>query len=252
MSEFGIDIRQGYRLGDGVDLFSLAEQVRAVIAPIHRDIVIHMIAQKAATILDQADLDGTDRPESVVFAAFDKHNEHVGQIASGDHPCAPSRLSLSFGTDPATGIAYAAADTSFQMYADALVNMGFGTYYPYWDESEGGARPFGIRDEEWEARGETWTRVLRGADPSDPHTMLRLDVGPLFADIDLLNDPEAILAAIPDMGSRVNLALNRLQSLSFDSPGELVAFMATVPAQVEAIRTKLRPITIGDLTGVSA
>jgi hypothetical protein len=246
-----LNIQQGYRLGDGVDIFALCGQVRAVIEPIHRDIQLREIAQQAAMILDQADLDGTDRPASVVFAAFDGHNRHVGQIAAGEHDCAATRLSLSFGTDPETGTVYALADTDFQVYADALIDMDFGTYFPYWDEAEGGPRPYGIRSSDWESRAAIWQRVLRGAEPEDPHTMLRLDVGALYADIDLLNDQGAILAAMPDLNARINVALNRMKSLTFGSPAELVAFMTTMPARAEEIRTRLRPITLEDLTGVA-
>ncbi|HEX9227520.1 MAG TPA: hypothetical protein VF885_12830 [Arthrobacter sp.] len=246
-----LNIRQGYRLGGGVDLFQICEQVRAVAEPIHREIQLREIAQQAAMILDQADLDGSERPASVVFAAFDGHNKHIGQIVSGEHDCATTRLSLSFGTDPETGIVYALADTDFQAYADALIDMEFGTYFPYWNEAEGGPRPFGIRSADWESRAAIWNRVLRGADAADPHSMLRLDIGALYADIDLLNDQEAILAAMPNMGARINVALNRIKSMTFESPGELVAFMSSMPAQAESIRTRLRPITLEDLTGVA-
>jgi hypothetical protein len=246
-----LNIRQGYRLGDGVDLFQICEQVRAVAEPIHRTIQLREIAQQAAMILDQADLDGAERPASVVFAAFDGHNQHIGQIVAGEHDCATTRLSLSFGTDPETGTAYALADADFQAYADALIDMDFGTYFPYWTESDGDPRPFGIRSSDWEDRSSVWERVLRGADSADPHTMLRLDIGPLYADIDLLNDYEAILAAMPSMSARINVALNRIKSMTFESPGELVAFMNSMPAQAESIRGRLRPITLEDLTGVA-
>ena len=249
MSE--LNIHQGYRLGDGVDLFQVCEQVRAVIEPIHRGIQLREIAQQAAMILDQADLEGSDRPASVVFAAFDGHNRHIGQIVAGEHDCATTRLSLSFGTDPETGTVYALAHTDFQAYADALIDMEFGTYFPYWDEAEAGPRPFGIRSSDWEDRRSVWERVLRGAAPADPHTMLRLDIGSLYADMDLLNDQEAILAVVPNMSARINVALNRMKSMTFDSPAELVAFMSSMPAQAESIRTRLRPITLEDLTGVA-
>lgn len=251
MTGYGIDIRQGYRLGDGVDLFRLSEKVRAVVEPVHREIQIREIAQQAAMILDSADLNDTPRPESVIFDAFQAHNEHIGQILAGEHSCSTTRLSLAFADDPETGTVYALADATFTEYADALVNMDFGDYYPYWDESEGGHRPFGIRSDDWEGRGKIWNRVLRGADPGDPHTMLRLDVGAPFADMDLINDTDAVFAAMPPMDARINFALNRLQSTTFASPGELVVFMSSMPAKVEAIKTKLRPITLSDLSGVS-
>lgn len=251
MTDYGIDIRQGYRLGDGVDLFRLSEEVRAAVEPVHREIQIREIAQQAAMILDSADLNDTPRPASVIFDAFQAHNEHIGQILAGEHSCSTTRLSLAFGDDPETGTVYALADTHFTEYADALVNMNFGDYYPYWDEAEGGHRLFGIRSDDWEERGKIWSRVLRGADAGDPHTMLRLDIGAPFADMDLINDTDAVLAAMPPMDARINFALKSLQSTGFASPRELMVFMSSVPAKVEEIRSKLRPITLSDLSGVT-
>lgn len=252
MNDFGLNIPQGYRLHAGTDLFSLAADLRRTMVPIQRSLQIQEIASLCAMILDDADLQGIARPKSVIFDAFEAHNEHVRQIISGEHSCPLPRLTVFFLNDPETDDVYAVAEVAHREYAEALLEMGLGEYFPYWDETEGRERPFGIRAANWEKRGTVWSRVLADVSADDPTGILRVDLGSAYSDVDLLNETEAVFARIPDMGQRVNRALNGHGPIEVNSPEDIGSIMAELPMRYQHISTRLQPITINDLTGAEA
>lgn len=252
MNDFGLNISQGYRLHEGTDLFSLAADLRRIMIPIQRTLQIREIANLCASILDDADLQGTPRPKSVIFDALQANNEHVGQIISGEHNCYLPRLTVFFLNDPETGDVYAFAEVAHLEYAEALLEMDLGEYFPYWDEAEGQARPFGIRAATWEDRGKVWSRVLSDVNADDPTGILRVDLGSVYPDVDLLTETEAVFSEIPNMGQRINRALNGQGGIEVNSPEDVGSIMAELPVRYQHISTHLRPITMGDLTGVES
>lgn len=252
MNDYGLNIPQGYRLNRGTDLFTLVTDLRTVMLPVLRQIQIEEIARFCALILDEADLAGEPRPNSVIFDAFQAYNEHVGEIIAGRHPSCPlSRLTVFFQNDPESGDVYALAEVFHREYAEALVNMDLGEYFPYWDESEDSPRPFGITAAAWEARGGIWSRVLAGMSDDDPTGILRVDLGSTGADVDLLTETAAVHAAMPNLAQRINRALNA-GNTEVGSPEELSSLMAELPGRYQHISSRLQPISLSDLTGVKA
>ena len=253
MNDFGLNIRQGYRLHPDTSLFTLVEDLRRIMVPIQRSLQIREIASLCAMILDDADLQGTERPKSVIFDALEAHNEHVRQIISGEHSCSLPRLTVFFLNDPETGDTYAVAEVAHREYAEALLEMDMGDYYPYWDESEGMERPFGIRSGSWEERGKVWSRVFAEVSADDPAGILRVDLGSAYPDLDLLTETEAVYRQLPDLGQRINRAMNGTGGvIEVESPADVSSIMAELPARFQHISASLRPITLNDLTGVEA
>ena len=69
MTNPDLSVPHGYRLHPGTDLLALAERLRTALAPVRDRIEIAQVAEFAAKALDEADLAGTPRPESVIFDA---------------------------------------------------------------------------------------------------------------------------------------------------------------------------------------
>lgn len=252
MNDFGLNIPQGYRLRGGTDLFALAEDLRLAMMPIQRSLQIREIATLCAMILDDADLQGLDRPKSVIFDAYQAHNEHVGQILSGEHSCALPRLTVFFLKDPETCDMYAFAEVAHREYADALLELDLGEYFPYWDEADGAERPFGIRAGAWEERGTIWSRVLADVSAEDPTGILRVDLGSAYPDVDLVNETDAVFGQLPSMDRRIHRALNQNGGIEVSSPDDIRNVMAELPLRYQHITQSLQPITLKDLTGVEA
>lgn len=249
MNDFGLNIPQGYRLREGTDLFSLVKDLRGIMAPVQRKLQIREIARFCTMILDDADLNGQPRPKSVIFDALQAHNEHVGLIISGEHSCPLPRLTVFFLNDPETSEVYALAEVAHREYAEALADMEVGEYFPYWDETEDTPRPFGVRVSEWEDRGKIWARVMADVSEDDPTGVLRVDLGSAFADEDLLMESSSVLEEIPDMGKRINRAINESNE-EIHTPEDLSALMAGLPARYQHVSAALRPICLNDLTGL--
>ena len=246
-------VLNGYRLPEGTDLVVLAETLRTLFAPIRDTLEIREVAGHAARIINEADLDGKERRQAVIFDAVQAHYEHVQQIISGEHDCALTTANIAVGDDPETGRLYLLAFHRRREYAEAIDDNEIGEYFPYYDEEAAGMpRPAGIAKKAWDNRGAIWERVLRGAPASDPDGMFRISLGRTLPDMDMVMRAGEVLAAIPDLDVRAMTAVeNFAHSQQFTSMGELFEFQAALPAKLESIRASLKPITLEDLVGGS-
>lgn len=251
MTDPDLAILHGYRLPRGTDPLQLAAIMRNMAEPIRNRLELREIASFAAGILDEADLAGAERPSSVMFDALSAQAEHAASIMSGDHDCATVNLAMAFTDDPDTGDLMLLAFHGHEEYARGIDELGIAEYFPYWDEeATGQSRPMGISSTEWGARGIIWERALRGTDPDDPAGMFRIEFGSPLPGVDLLTQAEDILAEIPAMEARVHHALHALaHEQEFSSPGEAMAFMASMPEHQLRVEKSLKPITLSDLAG---
>ena len=251
MTDSDLAILHGYRLPKGTDPLELAASLRAMAEPIRTKLELKEIARFATGILDEADLEGTKRPASVIFDAISAQAEHVAAIMAGEHNCPTVTLGLALTDDPVSGDLMALAFHSHEEYARGIDDLGVAEYFPYWDEeATGESRPMGVGATEWGARGIIWERALRGTDPDDPTGMFRIEFGSPLPGVDLLTRADEILAEIPDLETRIHHALHTLATeQEFESPAEAMAFMASMPAHQQRIANALRPITLSDLAG---
>lgn len=251
MTDLALNVPHGYRLAPGTDLLDLAARLRETMEPIRDRIEIEQVAEFAAKALDAADLAGTPRPESVIFDAVQAQHVHVGQILSGEHGCALNIVTVAVTDDPETGELYALMLPKHHAYAAELDEMELGDYYPYWNEEDvDQKRPTGVSAAEWLRRAETWTRVLRGSNPFEPTGMFTIQIGSTFPDADMINRAEDVFAVMPTTEQRVYHAIHELQhSQEFASPGEWMAFVASLPEHQERIQSILKPITLADIAG---
>lgn len=251
MTDLDLNVPHGYRLAPGTDLLELAGRLRAVMEPIRNRIEIDQVAEFASKFLDEADLAGTPRPASVIFDAVQAQSVHVGQILSGEHSCALCTVSVAVSDDPDTGELYALMFFKYSAFGSALDEMEIGTYYPYWnEEAVEDRRPIGVSAAEWERRAAIWHRVLRGANPHDPHSMFQIKVGSPFPGVDLISNAAEVFEAIPTMEQRVHHAVHELHnSQDFQSHSEVMAFVAAMPEHQERIQNSLKPITLEDIAG---
>jgi hypothetical protein len=251
MTDLDLNVPHGYRLESGTNILELAERLRTTMAPIRNRIEIEQVAEFAAKFLDAADLAGTPRPASVIFDAVQAQALHVGQILSGEHSCALPIVSVAVSDDPETGELYALMFFRHEAFGTALDEMEIGTYYPYWNEEDvEDRRPVGVSAAEWERRAQVWERVLRGADPHNPHSMFQIKVGSPFPGMDLVTHATEVFAAMPNHDQRVHHALHELHSSQeFHSPSEVMAFAASMPEHQERIENSLKPITLEDIAG---
>lgn len=246
-----LNVPHGYRLHPGTDLLALAERLRTAMAPVRDRIEIEQVAEFAAKALDEADLAGTPRPESVIFDAVQAQAVHVGQILAGEHSCHLNTITVAVSDDPETGALYALMFPKHPAFAAEIDELEIGDYYPYWNEEDAEQqRPTGVSAAEWERRAATWARVLRGTSPFEPTGMFKIDVGNAHPDADLINRAADVFAVMPSLEQRVHHALHELQSeQEFTSPAEVMAFVASMPEHQERIETSLKPITLEDIAG---
>jgi hypothetical protein len=245
-----LNVPHGYRLHPGTDLLALAERLRTAMAPVRDRIEIAQVAEFAAKALDEADLAGAPRPESVIFDAVQAQAVHVGQILAGEHSCFLNTVTVAVSDDPETGVLYALMFPKHPAFAAEIDELEIGDYYPYWNEEDAEQqRPTGTSSAEWARRGETWTRVLRSTNPFEPTGMFKIDIGNPYPDADLINRATDVLAAMPSIEQRIHHALHELQNQEFTSHSELMAFVATMPEHQERIETSLKPITLEDIAG---
>lgn len=251
MTDLDLNVPHGYRLDPGTDLLDLAARLREVLEPIRDRIEIDQVAEFAVKLLDEADLAGKPRPESVIFDAVQAQAVHVGQILSGEHGCALANASVAVSDDPDTGELYALMFFRHEAYGSALDEMEIGTYYPYWNEEEvEDRRPVGVSAAEWKRRAAIWGRVLRGVDPHDPHSMFQIKIGSPHPGMDLVTHAAEVFAAMPTTEQRINHALHELQnSQEFTSHSEVMAFVASLPEHQQRIHDSLKSITLEDIAG---
>jgi hypothetical protein len=246
-------VLNGYRLPEGTDLIVLAETLRTLFAPIRDTLEIQQVAGHAARIINEADIEGTERRQAVIFDAVQAHYEHVSKIVSGEHDCALTTANIAVSDDPETGRLYMLVFHRYREYAEAIDDAELAEYFPYFDEEAAGMnRPAGISKKAWDDRGAVWKRVLRGAPAGDPDGMFRIALGRTLPDMDMVMRAGEVLAAIPDLEVRAIAAVEDFANgQQFASMGELMEFQAALPAKLESIRASLRPITIEDLVGGS-
>lgn len=250
MTDTGLDVPNGYRLARGTDLVSLAGRLRELAAPIRDALEIREVSHLATNILDRADLNGEQRPASVVFDAVSAQAEHVAAILTGGHECPTVTMGLAVTDDPVTGELLALALHGRNEYAAALDEAEEFQYFGYWDESTGRPAPEDVTPEEWADRGAMWERALRGADPECPDGMFRIELGSPLPGVDLVNRSAEILAQIPALETRVGAAAARLvEEQTFTSPMDAMAFMSSMGPRIATIENTLKPITLEDLAG---
>lgn len=251
MTDSELTVLHGYRLPKGTDPLKLAASLREMAEPIRTRLELQEVARFATGILDEADLEGTDRPASVIFDAISAQADHVAAIMGGEHDCPTVTLGLAVTDDPVSGDLMALAFHSHEEYARGIDDLGIAEYFPYWDEeSTGQSRPMGVGATEWETRGVIWERTLRGTDPANPTDMFRIEFGSPLPGLDLLTRAEGILAEIPDLETRIHHALHALATgQEFESPAEAMVFMASMPKHHQRIAKALKPITLNDLAG---
>ncbi|QOT19431.1 hypothetical protein [Paenarthrobacter sp. YJN-5] len=250
MTDFELNVPHGYRLHPGTDLLALAERLRTALAPVRDRIEIEQVAEFVAKTVDAADLAGTPRPESVIFDAVQAQAVHVGQILAGEHSCHLNTVTVAVSDDPETGELYALMFPKHPAIATEIDELELGDYYPYWNEEDTEQqRPTGVSTAEWARRAEIWTRVLRGSSPFEPIGMFKIDVGNAYPDADLINRAADVFAVMPTLEQRVHHAMHELQNQEFESPGELMAFVASMPEHQERIESSLKPITLKDIAG---
>jgi hypothetical protein len=251
MTDPDLNVPHGYRLRPGTDLLDLAQRLREAMAPVRDRIEIEQVAEFAAKALDEADLAGTPRPESVIFDAVQAQAVHVGQILSGEHSCHLNTVTVAVTDDPETGLMYALMFPKHPALAAELDELELGDYYPFWnEEATDQQRPTGTSAAEWARRGETWTRVLRGSSPFEPTGIFKIEVGSAHPDADLINRAADVYAAMPTLEQRIHHALHELQSnQEFESQSEVMAFVASMPEHQQRIESSLKPITLEDIAG---
>jgi hypothetical protein len=251
MTDLDLNVPHGYRLAPGTNVLELAARLRETMEPIRNRIEIDQVAEFAAKFLDAADLAGTPRPASVIFDAVQAQAVHVGQILSGEHSCALNQLSVAVSDDPDTGELYALMFFHHEPYGAALDEMEIGTYYPYWnEEAVEDRRPVGVSAAEWGRRADVWGRVLRGADPHEPHSMFQIKLGTPYPGMDLVTHAAEVFEAMPTIDQRVHHALHELHSSQeFHSQSDVMAFVASMPEHQERIQGSLKPITLEDIAG---
>lgn len=244
-------IFHGYRLPEGTSLIGLAETLRTVFLPIRDALEIQSIAGHASGILSTADVAGTDRPAAVIFDAVQAHSEHIVQILAGEHDCPLPVASVAVSDDPETGRLYLLLHAQHAEYSRAMDDHGIGEYFPYWDADQHfPARPLGISEAAWNERRTVWERVLRGTDPANPSGMFQIALGNPLPDMDVVTRADEVLAALPDINTRVHVAFERFAAeQEFDSVEQQFMFVASVTDHLDRFREAMKPISLEDLAG---
>lgn len=243
-------VAYGWEVAAGEDLLALAGTLRRELGTVHRSLVIAQVAVHAAVAIDEADAAGLPRRDAAIFDALDRYARFEEDLASGLVQGASPSMSLTFDTDPETGLLYMWGHMHFSQYVRAIDNLDVGTFMPHWDENGPAERPYGISSTEWSRRGAVWERVLRGAPPQEAAGRMILAVGSPTPDHSLLTEAGAVFAALPDDEQRAHHRAALTPGVP--APPDYTEYRSRVQESVAVARSLLKPITLADISGAAS
>ena len=240
-------LEHGFRLhppkpGTAPDPFSFIAAARAALDPIRQSAYIVALARRAVEYLDTAE--HTDQPVAAARAYLQKKHKRV--LDDGiRQPGYDFTCTLTVGPDPndSAGPLYVLVFAEMPEYLAAVEQLPGVEHWPYWNSTDG---PADVSAEDWDARGQTWDRVLTDqANPSQLRPRLSWDLHTRWSDYAVGATREKILAAIPSRAERARM-LARSKVVAFDSDGDLRP-AEDIRADVDAAASEIEP-TLPEVT----
>lgn len=243
-------IAYGWEINAGTDILALIGTLRGELETVHRSLVVAQLAVHAALAIDEADAAGVPRRDAAIFDAMERYTRFEENLASGLVQGVSPSMSLTFDTDPETGLLYMWAQVHFSQYVRTIDNLEVGVFLPHWDELGPAERPYGVSEKEWERRGRIWERVLRAAPPQDTAGRIMLAIGSHLPDHSLLTEASAVYDALPDDEQRAHHRLTLMPGMPV--PPDYTEYRAQIQEAVIGARALLKPITFNDIAGAAS
>lgn len=187
-------IYDAYRLPDRTDPFALVRDLHRVMMPVHRTLVLDALVTAVTTLRGHQDVEASDPfadaaqdlclfvPDRKLEAAIAAHRplvrrargavESLVRIGSeaAEHYRVTEAVDLQFQVvllgdvgPGGTGGLYAKVYTVRKEYRDAFVAATGARDFEYWNNTDPAE---GVSDSEWQARGDTWERLLGDEAPA--------------------------------------------------------------------------------------
>lgn len=243
-------VAYGWELNAGTDLMALAADLRSELEAVHRSLVVAQVAVHAAVAIDEADAAGEPRRDAAIFDALARYARFEEDLASGLAQGASPSMSLTFDTDPETGLLYMWGQMHFSQYVRSIDDLEVGRFLPHWDENGPAERPYGISAGEWERRGMIWDRVLRSAPPQGTAGRMILAIGSHLPDHSLLTEAGAVYDALPDDEQRAHHRITLMPGMPV--PPDYTEYRTRIQEAVIHARSLLKPITFNDIAGAAS
>lgn len=197
-------IPHGYRLAQSADLWQFLDDLRTTLNPMRDRLDAAQLASHATMILDNAQfgLPSPIKPEHdlgaefpPLFRAWHSYEAEQATLKSTDLMADPNRFDLSIGREPATGRIMLLRFCEQQPLIDLFEAMSEVEPYPYWNNTD---RPDELTQEEWDARGAEWDRLVHDGPAAESTLTFHLRCQPSYS-MDVIG-----------WGSRRSLALDYL------------------------------------------
>jgi hypothetical protein len=250
-----VKIHHGYRYtppdGTTPDVFTLTNLLRDAITPAASTARRKAVATAASRIIDGATRHGGNASPLVaaelelVREARDADRQGLRHPRS-DFGC---EVTMLHDEDDNTSV-YLLLYTEQAGIRDAFEHIDGVTSYGYWNNSD---QPDDVSDDDWQARRDTWERILGDDTPGERGVTWTL--GDLAFDA-ALGDHDLLVAAVPDTTTRARAILQTkaLENHLRDHPGETSWTAMTQGAKVcsgdvRELARQLADITWDDLVG---